>query len=914
MRQERLEEAAKAQVRRLCTLKKRRVALNVPNWLIEEYQKRPKIETARMLMAANFDKEQFINTLEIIVKKQLSQSITIESRWVSEKEMRDDLKWARIAGAKKACEAKRATHIRKNQYDGVEEFYVDVRETGERKEEEIQVSDKPALNHDAFSGLERLKDRVAADGKAPSAEASAANQPIEKKLQKFMDSIVQKSGKCRALVRDIRTEYSNSPLMVRQAQDLENRVKDLDSQHEKCSNVMAKGEIQGFPPEFVKSATTAMNDATYVLGNCKKYEKKDNCDHEPSRKDKKSKKSKNKDKDENADEGAGKALKTFAGDIGEGVDLGARTFVWEVTLWIHPGKASSCVSAVRAAKGVVADIGEETALRSKGLLELSKCSVQNSERDTEVVFRQFELQIPIPLSPLPKEPGIRFTGNFRALRLRDWCKWLVDLNLWHVVCGLREANARRECAILTEFWQRFRTLQPCHQIWECFAKNNVDPGHCCPMIVHGDEGRGRKKAPFLVIAYSSMIGFGTLAANAARTHRSYTQMRLNYSESSHVHRFLTAVLPKMHKDEVALQTIFRFIVEDSRCLLEEGVQSIHGGQFHMAVLAVTGDWAFLAKAGALSRSFSNVEKRPRALHSQPKGVCHLCHAGKRDIPFEDFRQTAAWKQTMFCDDQPWNTPPVLLGLPHQPSRPAALFTFDLWHSLHLGLGKTFVASVFALISDRMTSTSIDARFEELSDSFMQFCDEFRFVPYVTTITKETVGWPARNTYPNGYWSKGHVTTRFLKFISHWLGTHDVSDCEMLTLAKEAVDCLDRSLEQLYRSDVWLEQNISRSIGHHGLRFVEIYGQLARIAYGRSMALWALMPKAHVCHHIWDECNSAGRRLINPLVFAVQISEDYIGKKSRLARKVHASQAIERVLQRTLAVAHMHWTKSGFLKG
>ncbi|CAK9004071.1 unnamed protein product [Durusdinium trenchii] len=301
MRQERLEEAAKAQVRRLCTLKKRRVALNVPNWLIEEYQKRPKIETARMLMAANFDKEQFINTLEIIVKKQLSQSITIESRWVSEKEMRDDLKWARIAGAKKACEAKRATHIRKNQYDGVEEFYVDVRETGERKEEEIQVSDKPALNHDAFSGLERLKDRVAADGKAPSAEASAANQPIEKKLQKFMDSIVQKSGKCRALVRDIRTEYSNSPLMVRQAQDLENRVKDLDSQHEKCSNVMAKGEIQGFPPECSGACA-----AEAKLRNCKKYEKKDNCDHEPSRKDKKSKKSKNKDKDENADEGGKK--------------------------------------------------------------------------------------------------------------------------------------------------------------------------------------------------------------------------------------------------------------------------------------------------------------------------------------------------------------------------------------------------------------------------------------------------------------------------------------------------------------------------------------------------------------------------------------------------------------------------------
>lgn len=53
-----------------------------------------------------------------------------------------------------------------------------------------QVSDKPALNHDAFSGLERLKDRVAADGKAPSAEASAANQPIE--ASEYISSLIDR--------------------------------------------------------------------------------------------------------------------------------------------------------------------------------------------------------------------------------------------------------------------------------------------------------------------------------------------------------------------------------------------------------------------------------------------------------------------------------------------------------------------------------------------------------------------------------------------------------------------------------------------------------------------------------------------------------------------------------------------------
>ena len=55
-RQERLQEAAKSQVRRMCTLKRKKVGLNLPAWVIEEYQKRPKIEMAKLLMDCNFDK------------------------------------------------------------------------------------------------------------------------------------------------------------------------------------------------------------------------------------------------------------------------------------------------------------------------------------------------------------------------------------------------------------------------------------------------------------------------------------------------------------------------------------------------------------------------------------------------------------------------------------------------------------------------------------------------------------------------------------------------------------------------------------------------------------------------------------------------------------------------------------------
>ena len=58
--QEKLQEAAKAQVRRMCTPKRKRLALNFPSWVIEEYRQRPKAETAKLLMQCNFDKDMHV--------------------------------------------------------------------------------------------------------------------------------------------------------------------------------------------------------------------------------------------------------------------------------------------------------------------------------------------------------------------------------------------------------------------------------------------------------------------------------------------------------------------------------------------------------------------------------------------------------------------------------------------------------------------------------------------------------------------------------------------------------------------------------------------------------------------------------------------------------------------------------------
>ena len=54
--QELLREAAKAQLRRLCTPKKKRVSLNAPDWVIAEWKSRPQGETAQLLVDCNFNK------------------------------------------------------------------------------------------------------------------------------------------------------------------------------------------------------------------------------------------------------------------------------------------------------------------------------------------------------------------------------------------------------------------------------------------------------------------------------------------------------------------------------------------------------------------------------------------------------------------------------------------------------------------------------------------------------------------------------------------------------------------------------------------------------------------------------------------------------------------------------------------
>ncbi|CAK9003810.1 Uncharacterized protein SCF082_LOCUS7912 [Durusdinium trenchii] len=431
-------------------------------------------------------------------------------------------------------------------------------------------------------------------------------------------------------------------------------------------------------------------------------------------------------------------------------------------------------------------------------------------------------------------------------------------------------------------------------------------------------GRGRKKAAFLVMAYHSYLGRGTDSANKTRKEKPYLSFRLNYGGNSHTHRMLTAVLPRMVRDTVAFDDLLTFVKADALQALKDGVVASSGEKYHAVVLQVLGDWMFLAKAGSLARSFANVEKRPRAAASQPKGICHLCQAGQLRVPFEDLRPEPGWANTLFlAGDVPFNSRPVLLDLPHEIGKSPGFFAYDVWHAFHLGVGKTFTAAVLAMISLQMQGSNVDQRFAELTKCYLDYCESSHSSPFLTIITNQTLGWGDLQTYPNGQWSKGHITVLMMEFIVDWFLKNGTAGDPLFPLAEQAARHVNGFMKSLYSSDLWIESSRAMQIAQMGFAFLVSYMQLAKQAFQAGRSLFIFMPKVHVVHHVvhsmqQDAC--AAPMVLNPLSHGVQVDEDYVGRISRISRRVSPQQAITRTLQRALKASRWHYVQEGYLRG
>lgn len=205
---------------------------------------------------------------------------------------------------------------------------------------------------------------------------------------------------------------------------------------------------------------------------------------------------------------------------------------------------------------------------------------------------------------------------------------------------------------------------------------------------------------------------------------------------------------------------------------------------------------------------------------------------------------------------------------------------------------------------------------------MQFCAETRQAPYLTTISKMTmtIGWPDKQQFPNGQWSKGHATVSIGDYFASWAARQDFSDDhdDLLRLCRDANTLVSRCFRMLYERDLWMTRDDASAISGLALSFLDAYRQLAKLASDRSKNLFSLMPKAHAFEEIFFEIKHGLTQkpqmqwVLNPLVHSVKISEDWVGRCSRVSRSVAPAQVIVRVLQRALKAYYSHYKEQGYL--
>lgn len=107
---------------------------------------------------------------------------------------------------------------------------------------------------------------------------------------------------------------------------------------------------------------------------------------------------------------------------------------------------------------------------------------------------------------------------------------------------------------------------------------------------------------------------------------------------------------------------------------------------------------------------------------------------------------------------------------------------------------------------------------------------------------------------------------------------------------------------MYSAGFWVRRARGVKLGEWLLVFLQCYGECARHCFHDNLNRFGLMPKLHFIHHDSIRLLHSSPDLEwirNPMGAGVQMQEDFVGRPSRLSRRVAVPQVHRRVLDRSL---------------
>ena len=565
---------------------------------------------------------------------------------------------------------------------------------------------------------------------------------------------------------------------------------------------------------------------------------------------------------------------------------------------------ASCRSQIATARAVSSEFGKKET-HGSGIQDWARIGDANSERDVNRVVSKQRTFLEVPITEL-----VIKGKHYPWINPKNWMKFIVDRGLLYLLSGLTFENRNQVGWTWREFWSKYQILNP---DFDLFFKDDFDPATTIGLYVHGDEGRTLKRNALMVTCVQSILGYGFNQQRMKRD-RDGEKLQVNFKGHTAMTRFLISVLPKtFYQDD---PEVFHLIMEkfstEMKDLLDNGLYDHFTGQtFKFVIVGVKGDMPYLQKIGKLKRSWNTALKRGRQ-RKEPPGVCHLCLAGTTQFPCEDTRDSPCWLPTIGVR-VPWNeTPGIVRILPHNRSDPGSFFKADVWHCIHLGIGKSFIASTVQVALEFVPASNNDQRFEWLTQHYVQWCRAVKSNTFVSKISAYLVSYnDARGA--TGAWSKGSLTRNLMKWLVALLTDLRPPREHVLIAAKRAAMELNACLSFLYDAALFLESNECRFVYNKGMCFLQTYSDLAQKMFDRGQPhLYPLFPKGHAVHHIWhgimSDCQQHGFSL-NPLTASCQQDEDKIGRVSRLSRRVNVRLTILRTLQRHRMACYKIWKEA-----
>lgn len=573
---------------------------------------------------------------------------------------------------------------------------------------------------------------------------------------------------------------------------------------------------------------------------------------------------------------------------------------------LYPSEAS-CTSQIRTAKAVASEFDEEQ-VASSGVGAWAKITESNSERDTHHVIKEQGTSLNVPISEVDVQ------GQAVSwISPRSWMTFIVEHGLVYMLSGLRFEERGQIFEVWRHFWARYQSLHPHYSM---FSDDDADYSHTIALYVHGDEGRTLKSQALMVTTLQSVLGMGFQEKRLKRPREGH-RLHVNFAGHTFTTRF---VVSAVHKDNYSsnpsfFQELMQKMAEELQELLNEGIRDPHTGDtWRFCVIGVKGDMPYLQKIGCLNRSWNTTVKRGEA-RKEPKGVCHLCLAGTIGYDCEEVSSQPRWEDTVGIRE-PWEARPAILRHLHfDLDNAGGFFRADVWHCIHLGTGKNFIASTLQLALKAVPATNNDDRLAWLTSHYRNWCKTVCVSPFITKISKYLISLNDASGAVGG-WSKGSLTTQLMKWLVPLLEELPADEQGYLPRCREAARHLNAALSFLYEAPLFLEADECKFVSMHGMAFLQEYAALAADMYRMRMPhLFPLFPKIHAVHHVWWQISTdhaCHNFSMNPLSASCQMDEDAIGRVSRTSRRVSARTTTLRTLQRYLITCKEVWEKAGLV--